>query len=198
MLDLQPNNNLLPIDGELFLFNSIVAEEDCRRYMSALQQQIEWKQEGMRMFGKYVDFPRLTAWYADEGKYYSYSGLVNKPLPWLPCLMELKAIAERLSDHSFNSVLLNYYRTGNDSMGWHSDDEPELGMLPIIASLNFGAVRKIQFRHKSNTDVKVEVILPSGSLLLMKGSIQRHWQHQVPKQKKIHEPRINLTFRQIL
>jgi alkylated DNA repair dioxygenase AlkB len=198
MLDLQPNANLLPFDGELYLFSSIVSEEDSRQYMLALQQQIQWKQEGMRMFGKYVDFPRLTAWYADEGKYYSYSGLVNKPLPWLPSLMELKSIAERLSDHSFNSVLLNYYRTGNDSMGWHSDDEPELGMFPSIASLNFGAVRKIQFRHKSNKDAKVEVILPSGSLLLMKGKIQRHWQHQVPKQKKIHEARINLTFRQIL
>jgi alkylated DNA repair dioxygenase AlkB len=197
MNEIQSSMNILPVNGELFLSN-LIQKQDADDLLSELILDTPWKQEGMWMFGKYVDFPRLTAWYGDEGKTYEYSGLKNIPLPWTSTLHLLKSNIEAYLGVPFNSVLMNYYRNGNDSMGWHSDDEKELGANPYIASLNLGATRKMQFRHKKQKELKLEVELVHGSLLVMSGEIQHHWQHQIPKQKKVMEPRINLTFRCIL
>lgn len=149
------------------------------------------------MFGKLLPMPRLTAWYGDKG--YTYSGLHNKPQPWLPVLLELKERVEQASGNKYNSVLLNLYRTGQDSMGWHSDDEAELGNEPAIASLSFGGERKFSFRHRTRKDLKSQSIdLAHGSLLLMQGATQHHWLHQVPKTARAMTPRINLTFRKVV
>lgn len=190
-------SNLVPFDGELYLFENVFSRSESEYFFKLLRNEIPWKQEGMKLFGKYIDFPRLTAWYADEGKSYTYSGLRNVPIPWTSFLFDLKQRTEGITNGLYNSVLLNYYRDGNDSMGWHCDNEPELGLNPIIASINFGAKRKIQFRHLTQNNYKLDLQLNNGSILLMKGAIQHHWQHQVPKQKKVLEARINLTFRKI-
>lgn len=148
------------------------------------------------MFGKQLLLPRLTAWYGDKG--YTYSGLYNKPQPWLPVLLDLKERVEQASGHTYNSVLLNLYRGGNDSMGWHSDDEAELGKEPAIASLSFGGERRFSFKHRTRKDLKpVSVILANGSLLLMHGPTQHHWLHHIPRTKHPVQPRINLTFRHV-
>lgn len=197
-MNLRNSTNLVQQDGELFLLNDFILPASAQEFFTELKNITQWKQEGMMMFGKYVNFPRLTAWYADEGKTYEYSGLKNIPNKWTAPLLSLKSKIEVETQSTFNSVLLNYYRNGLDSMGWHSDDEPELGVNPIIASLNLGAARKMQFRHRYQKEQKLELELSSGSLLIMKGSIQHFWQHQIPKQTKILEPRINLTFRNII
>ena len=197
-MNLRNSTNLVQQDGELFLLNDFILPASAQEFFTELKNITQWKQEGMMMFGKYVNFPRLTAWYADEGKTYEYSGLKNIPNKWTAPLLSLKSKIEVETQSTFNSVLLNYYRNGLDSMGWHSDDETELGVNPIIASLNLGAARKMQFRHRSQKEQKLELELRSGSLLIMKGSIQHFWQHQIPKQTKILEPRINLTFRNII
>jgi alkylated DNA repair dioxygenase AlkB len=139
----------------------------------------------------------LVAWYGDPQASYRYSGIAHTPLPWLPLLAELKIQIELQSKQSFNSVLCNLYRSGQDSMGWHADKEPELGNNPYIASLSFGAARLFKFRHLKTKDT-VDVILENGSLLLMGGELQYHWRHSLPKTTKVSEPRINLTFRKIV
>jgi alkylated DNA repair dioxygenase AlkB len=142
--------------------------------------------------------PRLTAWYADPGAAYTYSGLRNDPLPWTPELAELRdAVAARL-DHRFNSVLLNRYRSGDDGVSWHSDDERELGGEPLIASLSFGATRRFLLRDRSTRKLAASLPLEHGSLLVMRGRSQRDFQHCVPKDPRATGERINLTFRTIL
>lgn len=155
---------------------------------------MNWRQESVQLFGKQVPMPRLTAWYGDKG--YSYSGLYNKPQPWLPVLLALKEQVEQASKQPYNSVLLNLYRSGQDSMGWHADDEPELGAQPSIASLSLGGDRRFSFKHRSRKDLKAtSITLHHGSLLLMQGATQHHWLHHIPKTKHPVQPRINLTFR---
>ena len=160
-------------------------------------KSIDWKQENLKIFGKEVKTPRLTAFYGDKGVTYKYSGRQFLGLQWISELFEIKEKTEDAAKVKFNSVLLNYYRNGNDSMGWHSDDEPELGLNPIIASVNFGQQRRFDFRSKSYHQLKHNILLANGSLLLMKGNIQHHWQHQIAKSKQPMNGRINLTFRQI-
>ena len=172
--------------------------EESDHYMKKLLQHIEWKQETLKIFGKDVLTPRLTAWYGDKGIAYKYSGKTFFGLPWTNELLKIKEKTEHIAKAKFNSVLLNYYRDGNDSMGWHSDDEPELGINPVIASVNFGQERRFDFRNKKDHHKKHHVNLQNGSLLIMKGDIQHHWQHQVAKSKQPMSGRINLTFRQIL
>jgi alkylated DNA repair dioxygenase AlkB len=140
-----------------------------------------------------VPQPRLTAWYGDDGKAYVYSGIINHPLPWTALLLALKAKAEGFAENAFNSVLLNYYRDGSDSVGWHADDEPELGERPVIASLSFGATRTFELRRRTTGKV-TKVPLTSGSILVMRGTTQHHWIHRVPKEPGCAS-RINLTFR---
>ena len=123
------SKNLLPFDGEVFLYENFLTEKSAFEWYKLLDKNIAWKQEGMKMYGKYLDFPRLTAWYGDDGKLYKYSGLVNHPLPFTKELLEIKQAVEHKTGELFNAALLNLYRSGNDSMGWHSDDEKELGIL---------------------------------------------------------------------
>lgn len=192
MLSLFPSENLLPFDGEVLFYADFLGNE----YFELLKSEINWKQEGMKMYGKEVLFPRLTAWYAEDGKTYKYSGLVNIPQEFTPNLLKIKEMVELKTGKKFNSALLNYYRNGQDSMGWHSDDEPELGKNPVIASVSLGAARKFQFKHKTMPKSLININLSPGSLLIMQGATQHHWLHQVPKIKDAGE-RINITFRWI-
>jgi alkylated DNA repair dioxygenase AlkB len=150
------------------------------------------------MFGKLLAQPRLTAWYGSAGTNYSYSGLNLVPEPFSKELLTLKAKIEQVGSTQFNSVLLNLYRNENDSMGWHADDEKELGINPIIASLSLGQTRKFQVKHKLTKNLNLNLLLTHGSLLLMRGEMQHYWQHAIPKSKNSCDQRINLTFRNIL
>lgn len=183
-------------DGELVYYPGFFSAEEAERYFNILKEDIDWRQEGMKLYGKEVLFPRLMAWYGDRGSSYAFSGRRYEPLEWTEELSYIKDKVAALAGVEFNSVLLNRYRNGNDSMGWHADDEPELGKDPVIASVNFGAARRFMFRHMREK-LKYEVELTHGSVLIMKGSIQHYWQHQVPKTKKAMDERINLTFRVI-
>ncbi len=159
---------------------------------------VRWTQPRIRIFGRQVDSPRLAAWYGDRESVYRYSGLVNQPMPWIPELLEIRHYVQRYVKRSFDGVLLNYYRTGQDCMGWHSDDEKELGENPVIASVSLGAPRRFLLRHRRCSDLPVhEVNLEHGSLLLMQGATQKNWQHSVPKMRNQDSPRLNLTFRRI-
>lgn len=170
------------------------ADDSFQRLLS----EVDWKQEHIKMFGKEIEIPRLTAWYGDPERSYTYSGIALTPLAWTPLLNELRAAVEKVAGHQFNSVLLNLYRNGNDSVSWHADDEPDLGREPVIGSLSLGATRRFDFRKKTDHSDKFESVLNSGDLVVMRGTSQQLWDHQVPKEPKVTEPRINLTFRQIL
>lgn len=183
-------------NGEYLFFPDFFSNSESDLFLQKLKDEIKWKQESMNMYGKQVDFPRLTAWYGDNYKPYSFSGITLQPKIWTKELLGIKAKIEPLANVQFNSVLLNRYRSGNDSISWHTDAEKELGQNPVIASVNFGATRKFQLRH-IRTKEKIEIELTHGSLLVMQGELQHFWQHQVPKTSKIVNERINLTFRVI-
>lgn len=161
-------------------------------------KNINWRLDAIRMFGKMVLQPRFTAWYGDENKSYKYSGLMMQPEAWNDGLLFLKNKIEKIANTNFNSVLLNWYRDGSDHMGWHQDNEPELGKNPIIASVNLGATRRFLIRNKENTSEKIEIPLHHGTFLLMQGEMQHYWQHSIPKAAKVKTTRVNLTFRKIL
>lgn len=158
---------------------------------------IAWAQESLTIYGRRIPFPRLTAWYGDPGAVYTYSGIRNDPQRWTAPLRDLRDRLERRLGARFNSVLLNQYRHGAESMGWHTDDEPELGDEPLIASLSLGAVREFQLKHRS-AGTRIALALGHGSLLLMSGQTQRHWLHRLPKAPGVPGIRINLTFRAII
>ena len=164
----------------------------------ALGGELQWQQDEISMFGKKYNVPRLQAWYADPGKAYSYSGIKMKTFDWHPLLIELKEKIELQTGYLFNSVLANYYRDGQDSNGWHSDNEKELGPNPIIASISLGAERNFHIKHRNDKESKMKLILQNGSLLTMYGAMQHHWLHQIAKTKRPVGPRINLTFRLIV
>lgn len=166
-------------------------------WFTQLAGETPWEQPQLFIHGRYLRVPRLLAWYGDAEARYSYSGLEHRPLPWTPLLGEIRARVQDAAGQPFNGVLLNYYRNGDDSMGWHSDDEPELGHAPLIASLNLGGPRRFDLRRKGTTSIGHSLELADGSLLVMKGQTQHHWQHQVAKTRKPVAPRINLTFRLI-
>lgn len=172
-------------------------QDECRRFMHELVHQLDWKTEPIKIFGKEVDQPRLMAWVSEPGIHIRYSGISMPPQPWIPCLLEMKARCEAICGVSFNGVLLNYYRHGQDSMGWHSDDERELGPRNTIASISLGATRKFQLkpRHQTADVGTMSLNLESGSLLIMAGDTQKNYKHQVPKTSRPVGPRINLTFR---
>jgi len=183
-------------NGEYLFYPNFFSKAESDLYLQNLKENIDWKQESMNMYGKQVNFPRLTAWYGDNDKPYSFSGITLQPNFWTKELLQIKDKIESLSNVQFNSVLLNRYRSGNDSISWHTDAEKELGENPVIASVNFGATRRFQLRH-IETKEKIEIELTHGSLLIMQGELQHFWQHQVPKTKKAVNERINLTFRVI-
>lgn len=184
-------------DGEVILYQIFFSTKESNLFFAQLRSNVKWRQENIWMFGKTIPIPRLSAWYGDEGKSYTYSGITHHPLPWIPVISQIKNRIEIISKVKFNSVLLNLYRHGKDSMSWHSDDELELGKNPIIASVSFGETRRFCFRHKQFKAEKVAINLTHGSLLLMRGATQHYWQHQVPKTAKVVDARINLTFRVI-
>ncbi|GAA4230617.1 alpha-ketoglutarate-dependent dioxygenase AlkB [Postechiella marina] len=184
-------------NGEYLYIPDFYDKIEADSYLNTFIENIKWKQESMNMYGKQIPFPRLTSWYGDSDKPYSFSGITLQPHPWSKELLEIKKDIEPKSGVQFNSVLLNRYRNGNDSISWHTDAEKELGENPIIASVNFGAERKFQLKH-IETNEKVEIVLKHGSLLIMMGELQHYWKHQVPKTKKVQAERVNLTFRVIL
>jgi len=197
------DGGVLPF-GQAALYDGFFATTEADQLFEELERDIDWGQEYLTIYGKKIPFPRKTAWYGDPGCEYSYSGITMTPHPWIPPLMTIKervetaAQAQLKKEITFNSVLLNLYRDGTDSMSWHSDDEPELGRNPVIASVSLGATRPFHLRYKFNSQYRAQMELTHGSLLLMSGPLQHGWQHQIPKTKKPISPRINLTFRTII
>ena len=186
------------VDGDLSYDPQWMGSEDADRLFSLLMQKVAWEQSTIRVYGKTIKIPRLNAWYGDPGCAYEYSGRVFQPEPWLNELLQIRNQLLKATGVDFNSVLINCYRDGNDSVSWHSDDEPELGRNPVVASVSLGAERIFQLRHKFNKKLATHSLnLASGSLLLMAGSMQHHWHHQIPKRRRVQKPRINLTFRQV-
>ena len=190
--------NLLDKDGEAFFFENVFSKEESDQYLMKLQNEIAWRQEPIKIFGKSVMQPRLTAWYGDADKTYRYSGLLMTPQAWSPSLLEIKKRVEALAAVEFTSVLLNFYRNERDSMGWHRDNEKELGQNPVIGSVSFGATRRFDFRHYFEKSLKSSVDLTHGSFLLMKGATQQNWEHSIQKSSRPIGPRINLTFRVLI
>lgn len=169
--------------------------EKSNQIFETLQNEIPWQQDDITVYGKKYAQPRLTALYGNEGKPYSYSNIVMQPHKWNTILTYLKEEIETVCTDKFTTVLLNLYRNGKDSNGWHADNEKELGRNPTIASLSFGASRAFHLQHNSDKKLKQKIILDHGSLLIMSGETQHYWKHQIPKIAKEIGPRINLTFR---
>lgn len=187
----------MPAGGELELREGFIPPEECRALLDALCMEIPFEQRPIRIMGRTVMQPRLSAWIGDPGTAYTYSGVLNAPLPWPPRLHALREQVVGATHESFNSVLCNLYRDGQDSMGFHADAERELGPEPVIASLSLGATRRFQLRHRRDPADRLDLDLPDGSLLVMRGALQKHYRHAVPKQRAITEPRLNLTFRRV-
>ena len=166
-------------------------------YFSELQNNLDWQQQTVKVYGRTHNAPRLNCFYGDAGVHYSYSGLTHIAEGWPPLLAQLRDDMQNLAQTPFNTVLGNYYRNGQDTQGWHADNEKELGQNPVVASISFGAQRDFIFKHNQDKTVKATFSLPHGSVLIMAGSVQHQWQHALPRRTKISTPRINLTFRQV-
>jgi len=185
-------------DAEVYYLSDLKLGRDRDAVLHELIADIPWRQERISVWGKMYLQPRLIAWYGDRGSYYTYSGITLAPLPWTDLLLEIRNRVETVTATAFNSVLINYYRDNRDSMGFHSDDEPELGDRPVIASVSLGEERTFVLKHKLNKLAKpVRLRLESGSLLLMRGETQRYWKHGIAKETHRSGPRVNLTFRRI-
>jgi len=183
-------------DSDISYFPHFFSSEKASDYFKVLKSETEWQQDTITLYGQSYLQPRLTALYGDNEKHYTYSGITMFPKPFSSTLLEIKSKIEVVSETKYNVVLLNLYRHGNDSIGWHSDDEKELGKDPNIASVSFGAERMFHLKHNKEK-ISFKIKLENGSLLLMKGATQHFWKHQIPKSKKINQLRINLTFRRI-
>jgi alkylated DNA repair dioxygenase AlkB len=184
-------------NGRLVYIENFYTPAESDRIFKDLRQNTPWQEEVIKMYGKEITCPRRMAWYGDKGTDYVYSGIMHHPLPLTPTLTAIKQKVEEQAQHKFNSVLLNLYRDGKDSMSWHSDDEKELGINPTIASISFGAERIFKLKHKTDKTLKADILLKHGSLLIMTGELQHYWQHSIPKTAKPIAERINLTFREI-
>ncbi len=190
-----------PKNAELYFFENFWTKEVSDVYFKILKEELFWEQGSIKIFGKSILEPRLTAWYGDEGKAYTYSGVKREPLLWHPVLEKIKSeISTRFTvvPLHLNSVLCNYYRDGNDSMGYHADNEKELGVNPVIVSVNLGESRRFLLKHRTDKNLKQEILLTHGSVLIMAGEMQHHWLHAIPKSTQKLNPRINLTFRNII
>lgn len=183
-------------NGTLIFDEAFLNQEEANSLFEQFEATLPFQQGEITLFGKAHPIPRLEAFFATENKTYSYSGKTLKTHPFTAELLALKSKIEAISQQKFNCVLVNLYRNGQDSNGWHADDEPELGKNPVIASLSLGATRRFDLRHNL-TNEKMSFNLSNGSLLLMKGEMQHFWKHQIAKTKKVNAPRINLTFRWI-
>jgi alkylated DNA repair dioxygenase AlkB len=184
-------------DAEIVYYPNFFLKEDADRIFEQLLNDIPWQQDDIKVFGKTHPQPRLTALFGNDGKPYSYSNIKMQPHPWNMLLQKIKSLVEDCSETNFTTVLLNQYRNGKDSNGWHADNEKELGTNPVIASLSFGAERTFQLKHNSDLSLKKSIVLEHGSLLIMKGTTQHFWKHQIPKTSKPIGSRVNLTFRVI-
>lgn len=186
-------------DASVEYFPGMFEEHHATNLLDALIGKVEWVQNTIRFYGKESPVPRLEAWYGDEGKSYAYSGIRMDPKPWIKELLAVKKAIEPIAETQFNSVLINYYRDGQDRVAWHSDDEKELGHNPVIGSVSLGAERKFKLRHKGydKNGRQAEIMLAHGSLLLMTGPTQHFWKHEIPRTARPIGQRINLTFRVI-
>lgn len=182
-------------DADIKYYPCFIPHDQADDYFNLLFKELNWQQETINVYGRQYPTPRLSAWYADAEKKYQYSGLVKSGMPWIPLLLEIREKISEVCPAPFNSVLANLYRDQNDGVGWHSDDEVELGKNPVIASLSLGQVRNFHLKHTSNKQLKQTIELAHGSLLVMQGPTQHHWLHQVPKSSRAMSERINLTFR---
>jgi alkylated DNA repair dioxygenase AlkB len=185
-------------DGDMTYLPVWLPPDDADRLLDEIIATCAWRQERIRMYGRDIPVPRITAWHADAGRAYAYSGIAHEPRPWTAALMEIKERAEDACRSRFNSVLVNRYRDGRDGVAWHSDDEPELGPAPVIGSVSLGASRRFQIRRRQDPDDRHDVELEHGSLLVMHAGSQATWEHQLPKTAKPVGERVNLTFRTIL
>jgi len=193
---LSDEQNLVPFDGELYLVKQFYRQPEADLLFAQLQAHLAWQEESIFIYGRWVKVPRLMCWYGDPDASYRYSGVNHQPRPWTPVLQAVREKVEQQCQCDFNSVLANLYRDGKDSMGCHADDEKELGLNPVIASLSLGDERLFKLHHKKRKET-VDISLGHGDLLVMAGTLQHHWMHAVPKTKKLKAPRINLTFRKI-
>lgn len=193
----EPPIELLPCDGSAVLAPGFLTPDEADRLLVSVMAEVPWEATSLVMFGSEVAEPRLSAWLADDGIAYGYSGRTRNVHPWTG---DLAALREQLVAHTgtrFNGVLVNLYRDGRDHMGWHADDETSLGPAPVIASVSLGAERRFDLRHRNSREV-VSCTLPHGSLLVMSGASQRRWTHRLPKTTRVAEPRVNLTFRLVV
>jgi alkylated DNA repair dioxygenase AlkB len=196
-LSLRPTEPLrldLP-DADVRLWPQALQRDAADALLAGLLQDVPWQTEDILIFGERRRVPRLVSWHGDPGTAYSYSGTAHEPLPWTPQLLQMRDQVQKLTGHVFNSVLLNLYRNGQDSMGWHADDEPELGRDPAIASVSLGATRRFKLRHRRRPEAAITLDLAHGDVLLMAGATQHTYVHSVPKTARPAGERINLTWR---
>lgn len=201
MFSLLNNDGLqkLPVVGaDLFYDQQFISVDQADALLAEITAQVQWQQAELKIYGRNVLTPRLTCWMGDASASYVYSNTQFHPLPWVLPIVDIKNRIESATGHTFNSVLLNYYRDGQDAMSWHSDDEKELGIQPVIASLSLGSARRFLLRRKDKTEKSIGLDLQHGSLLLMQGDTQENFQHALPRTAKQCSARINLTFRKII
>ena len=182
-------------DADVWYYPEYFTKEECKHFYDILLSETNWQQDDITVFGKTYKQPRLTALFGNNTKSYSYSNITMHPQPFTEALLKIKSKIEQSVNENFTTCLMNLYRDGQDSNGWHADNEKELGKHPVIASITFGATRMFHLKHRHKSELKHKMNLESGSLLVMKGATQHYWLHQIPKTKKKVEPRINLTFR---
>ncbi|WCL49622.1 alpha-ketoglutarate-dependent dioxygenase AlkB family protein [Leptospira sp. GIMC2001] len=194
----QPHSaNLLTNDGAAFYYGKIFTNEESKKYLYDLTDNMDWKHDELIIFGKKIITKRKVAWYGSAPFSYTYSHTTKFANPWTEPLILIKSKIEKQLNRKFNSCLLNFYHDGNEGMSWHSDDETSLEQFGCIASVSFGAERRFDFRNIHNKN-KISIVLENGSLMTMEGECQKNWQHSLPKSKKVTQPRINLTFRKFI
>lgn len=187
---------ILSGDGSAVLYPQFIDENQADHILKELIATNQWEQQTLLMYGKFVDEPRLSTWHSD-GQTYTYSGKARTAQPWTDTLTQLRQHCEEQTQHTFNGVLVNFYRNGNDHLGWHSDDELVNGPEPLIASISLGAERRFDMRHRETGEVAT-TMLSHGSLLVMSGLSQKCWEHRIPKMPRMEDPRVNLTFRRLI
>ena len=195
LFGVQNNGAIALKDAEILYDKNFLTIDEATTYFNVLRKETDWQQDRIKVFGKVYDQPRLTALFANNKNPYSYSNITMYPTPFSPILLEIKSKIEKKINQTFTTCLLNLYRNGQDSNGWHADNEKELGKNPIIASVSLGADRSFHMKHRTDKTQKLKLNLTHGSLLVMSGPTQHHWLHQIPKTKKNIGERINLTFR---
>jgi alkylated DNA repair dioxygenase AlkB len=186
--------NLLPHDGEMFYYPAFLESKTANSYKQQILTEVTWREDKISFFGKTFNQPRQVAWHGEAGIVYQYSKISMSASGWTPTLVKIKLMLEQFTKQQFNSVLVNHYRNGQDYMSWHQDNEKELGENPIIASITLGESRDFLYRNLKNKQT-YSLMLENGSLLLMQGSMQSHWQHALPKRLKVNADRLNLTYR---